>query len=74
MVRLKVSDQKADLNPNASCCAKAYAQAHKRASSCTADRQLDERSDGQTGRFEQIKYPRIQLLSLPENVKAKEST
>ena len=26
-----------------------------------ADRQLDERSDGQTGRFEQIRYPRIQL-------------
>ena len=34
------------------------------------DRQLDERSDGQTGRFEQIRYPRIQLLSLSENGKA----
>ena len=49
-----------------------------------ADRQLDEHSDGQTGRFEKIRYPRIQLLSetascrlllsLSENVKAKEST
>ena len=39
-----------------------------------ADRQLDERSDGQTGRFEQIRYPRIQLLSLSENGKAKKST
>ena len=39
-----------------------------------ADRQLDERSDGQTGRFEQIRYPRIQLLSLSENGKAKENT
>ena len=39
-----------------------------------AGRQLDERSDGQTGRFEQIRYPRIQLLSLSENGKAKEST
>ena len=39
-----------------------------------ADRQLDERTDGQTGRFEQIRYPRIQLLSLSENGKAKEST
>ena len=39
-----------------------------------ADRQLGERSDGQTGRFEQIGYPRIQLLSLYENGKAKEST
>ena len=39
-----------------------------------ADRQVDERSDGQTGRFEQIRYPRIQLLSLSENGKAKEST
>ena len=39
-----------------------------------ADRQLDERTDGQTGRFEQTRYPRIQLLSLPENGKAKEST
>ena len=39
-----------------------------------ADRQLDERSDGQTGRFEQIRYLRIQLLSLSENGKAKEST
>ena len=38
-----------------------------------ADRQLDERSDGQTGRFEQIRYPRIQLLSLSENGKAKEN-
>ena len=36
-----------------------------------ADRQLDERSDGQTGRFEQIRYPRIQLLSLSENWEAK---
>ena len=35
------------------------------------DRQLDERSDVQTGRFEQIRYPRIQLLSLSENGKAK---
>ena len=34
-----------------------------------ADRQLDERSDGQTGRFEQIRYPRIQLLSLSEKGK-----
>ena len=32
-----------------------------------ADRQLDERSDGQTGRFEQTRYPRIQLLILSEN-------
>ena len=24
-----------------------------------ADRQLDERSDGQTGRFEQIRYPQL---------------
>ena len=39
-----------------------------------ADRQLDERSDGQMGRFEQIRYPRIQLLSLSENGKAKENT
>ena len=39
-----------------------------------ADRQLDECSDGQTGRFVQIRYPRIQLLSLSENGKAKEST
>ena len=39
-----------------------------------ADRQLDERSDGQTGRFEQIRYPQIQVLSLSENGKAKEST
>ena len=39
-----------------------------------ADRQLDERTDGQTGRYEQIRYPRIQLLSLSENGKAKEST
>ena len=39
-----------------------------------ADRQLDERTDGQMGRFEQIRYPRIQLLSLSENGKAKEST
>ena len=39
-----------------------------------ADRQLDERSHGQTGRFEQIRYPRIQLLRLSENGKAKEST
>ena len=39
-----------------------------------ADKQLDERSDGQTGRFEQIRYPRIQFLSLSENGKAKEST
>ena len=38
-----------------------------------ADRQLDERSDGQTGGYEQIRYPRIQLLSLSENGKAKES-
>ena len=38
------------------------------------ERQLDERTDGQTGRFEQIRYPRIQLLSLSENEKAKEST
>ena len=37
------------------------------------DRQLDELSDGQAGRFEQIRYPRIQLLSLYENGKAKES-
>ena len=39
-----------------------------------ADRQLNERSDGQTGRFEQIRYPRIQHLSLSDNGKAKEST
>ena len=39
-----------------------------------ADRQLDERSDGQTGRCEQIRYQRIQLLSLSENGKAKENT
>ena len=39
-----------------------------------ANRQLDERSDGKTGRFEQIRYPRIQLLSLSETGKAKEST
>ena len=39
-----------------------------------ADRQLDERSVGQPGRFKQIRYPRIQLLSLSENGKAKEST
>ena len=39
-----------------------------------ADRQLDERSDGQTGRFEQIRYPQSQLLSLSENEKSKEST
>ena len=39
-----------------------------------AGRQLDELSDGQMGRFEQIKYPRIPLLSLPENGKAKETT
>ena len=39
-----------------------------------ADRQQGERSDGQMGRFEQIRYPRIQLLSLSENGKAKEST
>ena len=39
-----------------------------------ADKQLDERTDGQTGRFEQIRYPRIQLLSLSENGKAKERT
>ena len=39
-----------------------------------AGRQLDERSDRQTGRFEQIRYPRIQLLSLSENGKAEEST
>ena len=39
-----------------------------------ADRQLDERSDGQTRRFEQIRYPRIQLLSLSENGEAKENT
>ena len=39
-----------------------------------AGRQLDERSDGQTGRVEQIRYPRIQLLSLSENGKATEST
>ena len=38
-----------------------------------ADRQLDERTDGQTGRFEQTRYTRIQLLSLYENAKAKES-
>ena len=38
-----------------------------------AERQMDERSDGQTGIFEQIRYPRIQLLSLSENRKAKES-
>ena len=38
-----------------------------------ADRQLDELSDGQTGRFEQIRYPRIQLSSLSENGKAKEN-
>ena len=36
-----------------------------------ADRQLDKRSDGQTGRFEQISYPRIQLLSLSENMESK---
>ena len=39
-----------------------------------AGRQQDERSDGQTGRFEQIRHPRIQLLSVSENGKAKEST
>ena len=39
-----------------------------------ADRHLDERTDGQMGRSEQIRYPRIQLLSLSENGKAKEST
>ena len=39
-----------------------------------ADRQLDDRSDGQTGKFEQIRYPRFQVLSLSENGKAKEST
>ena len=39
-----------------------------------ADIQLGERSDGQTGRFEQTRYPRIPLLSLSENGKAKEST
>ena len=39
-----------------------------------AGRQLDERSDGQTVRFEQIRYQRIQFLSLSENGKAKEST
>ena len=38
------------------------------------DRQLDERSDGQTGKFEQIRHPRIQLLNLSDNRKAKEST
>ena len=38
-----------------------------------ADRQLDERTDGQAGRSEQIIYPRLQLLSLSENGKAKES-
>ena len=32
-----------------------------------ADGQVDERTDGQTDRFEQIRYPRIQLLSLSEN-------
>ena len=42
--------------------------------SLRADIQLDERSDGQTGRFEQIRYPQIQLLSLSENGNAKEST
>ena len=36
-----------------------------------ADRQLNDRSDGQTGRFEQIRYPRIQLLSLSEKGKQK---
>ena len=39
-----------------------------------ADRQLDERSDGPTGRFEQIRYPRNSTLSLFENGKVKEST
>ena len=39
-----------------------------------ADRQLDERTDGLRGRFEQIRYPRIQLLSLSENGKANENT
>ena len=38
-----------------------------------ADVQLDESADGQTGRFEQIRYPTVQLLSLTENGKAKES-
>ena len=38
------------------------------------DRQLDKRIDGQTGRFEQIRYSRIQLSSLSVNRKAKEST
>ena len=38
------------------------------------DRQLDERSDRQTGRFVQIRYTRIQFVSLSENGKAKEST
>ena len=37
-----------------------------------ADRQLGERSDRQTDRFVQIRYPRIQLLSFSENGKAKE--
>ena len=35
------------------------------------DRQLDKRSYGQTGRSEQIRYPRIQLLSFSENGKQK---
>ena len=39
-----------------------------------ADGQVDKHSGGQTGRFEPIRYPRIQLLSLSENGKAKEST
>ena len=37
-------------------CAETYAQAHKRMPNVRADRQLDERSDGQTGRFEQIRW------------------
>ena len=48
---------------------------HRHTNGCQAvraDRQLDERTDGQTGRFEQIRYPRIQFLSLSENEKAKE--
>ena len=60
--------------PNALSFAEAYAQAHKRIRAVRANTQLDERSDGQTGRFEQFRYPQTQLSSLPENGKAKEST
>ena len=51
--------------------------AHRLTNGCQAaraDRQLDERSDRHTGRFVQIRFPRIQLLSLSEHGKAKECT